>query len=164
MADLDLLTSPTPVSGRTRSRDEEARVLPASCRECYFHANMGSLCQRHAPGVGTEAFEIARWPLVRPTNRCGDGAELGDGTGPGVVRCGWCIHWLQPEGAGVRPDYKQGMGAAWWELSGFCTRYAPAPSAEEDRRAEWRVTHVHVHVHSGCGEGEQIPADGLGGV
>ena len=59
----------------------------------------------------------------------------------------------------MRPDYKHGMGSAWWELSGFCTRYAPSPSAEEDRRAEWRVT----HVQAGCGDGEQIPADALGG-
>ena len=158
MADLDLLASPALAPGSAGSRGAEARVLPTSCRDCSFHATEGSLCQRHAPGCGSETFEIARWPLVRPTDRCGDGAALGDGTGPGVVRCGWCIHWLQPEGEGVRPDYKHGMGSAWWELSGFCTLYAPSPSAGDDRRAEWRVT----HVQAGCGDGEQIPADALG--
>lgn len=137
-----------------------APTLPATCADCVYHVTVGRLCRRHAPGPTTETCEITRWPVVRPTSRCGAGAAVGDGDGPGPVQCGWCVHWLQPDGQGVIPDYPQGFPRAWWEQSGYCTRHAPSPSAEEDRLTEWRV----VHVHDACGDGVRVPdaaEDGL---
>lgn len=127
-------------------------TLPQNCAACVFRPATSGLCQRHAPSPGTETFEIARWPLVKPTNRCGAGAAVGDGSGPALTTCAWCIHWLQPEGQGVEPDYRQGLSLEWWEQSGYCTRLAPSPSTEENRPTEWRVT----NAHSGCGDGDRI--------
>lgn len=133
-------------------------TLPRSCAECVFRPSERGHCQRHAVSPGVETFEIARWPLVKPTDRCGAGAAIGDGTGPGVTNCGWCIHWLQPDGQGIEPDYRQGLPNDWWEQSGYCTRLAPSPSTEEDRPTYWRVT----NAHDGCGDGERIPEPGMG--
>ena len=127
--------------------------LPSACATCSYHQSEQHLCQRHAPSPGQEEFEIARWPLVRPHDRCGSGASLGDGTGPGIVRCGWCVHWLCPDGKGVEPHYKQGLEDEWWLTAGYCTRWAPAPSAEADRLTHWRV----VHAQDGCGDGIEVP-------
>ena len=127
--------------------------LPQNCAACVYRPSELGFCQRNPPSPTSEAFEITRWPLVKPTDRCGAGAAVGDGTGPSVTGCAWCIHWLQPEGQGIEPDYRQGLPRAWWEQSGYCTKLAPSPSAEEDRKTYWRVT----GAHDGCGEGERIP-------
>ena len=71
-------------------------------------------CRRHAPLPGRDPFEVAHWPNVRPNDRCGSGAAVMDGTGPGIVWCRSCAHWLQPNGEPVRPDYRQGLSADWW--------------------------------------------------
>lgn len=126
--------------------------LPARCSECVFHPAQGDLCRRHAPAPGQESFEVAKWPLVRPNDRCGAGAAVGNGDGPGITPCGWCIHWLRPDDEGVKPDYRQGLSRDWWDQSGYCTRHAPSPSSEEGRRTNWRVT----GAHDGCGDGERI--------
>lgn len=126
--------------------------LPASCADCAYHVTAGRLCRRHAPGPTAETYEITRWPVVRFSSRCGSGAAVGDGDGPGPVQCAWCVHWLQPDGQGVVPDHKQGLQKEWWEQSGYCTRYAPSPSAEEGRQTEWRV----VHSQDACGDGIRI--------
>jgi hypothetical protein len=128
-------------------------VLPASCAACvYFPPSPapGGLCRRHAPAPGQDAFEVARWPRTRPADRCGSGAAVTDGTGPSVVVCRSCVHWLQPKP--VRPDYRQGLGAVWWAMSGNCTRLAPSPSAEEGRHTFWKVTHATDR----CGDGVAI--------
>jgi hypothetical protein len=130
-------------------------VLPADCTACVYFPPLpvpGGLCRRHAPSPGHEAFEVARWPHVRPADRCGAGAAVTDGTGPGVVACRSCAHWLQPNGEPVRPDYRQGLPAEWWAMSGYCTRLAPSPSTEEDRHTLWKVT----HGTDGCGDGAAI--------
>lgn len=77
-----------------------------------------------------------------------------DGTGPGVVACQTCIHWHQPGGLPVKPDYRKGLSSEWWAASGYCTRFAPSPSAEDDRKVHWRVT----HAEDGCGDGDQVEA------
>lgn len=94
-----------------------------------------------------------RWALVKPTDQCGAGAAVGDGTGPSVTGCAWFIHWLQPEGQRTEPDYRQGLPRDWWEQSGYCIKLAPLPSAEEDWKTYWRVT----GAHDGCDKGERIP-------
>ena len=129
----------------------EPRVpLPQNCAACVYRPSERGFCQRHAPPTTIETFEIARWPLVKPTDRCGAGAATGDGSGPSVIGCAWCIHWMQPDGQGVEPDYRQGLSREWWEQSGYCTKLAPSPSAEEGRPTHWRVT----NAHDGCGDGE----------
>jgi hypothetical protein len=47
------------------------------------------------------------------------------------------------------------MTVEWWERSGYCTRYAPGPSSEEERKAFWRITHVTDR----CGDGEEPKVD-----
>ena len=126
--------------------------LPQNCAACVYRLGERGLCQRHSPPPTTESFEVARWPLVRPTDRCGVGAAVGEGSGPSVTGCAWCIHWLQPDGQGGEPDYRQGLSHDWWEQSGYCTKLAPSPSAEEDHKTYWRVT----NAHDGCGAGEQM--------
>lgn len=120
-----------------------------SCRDCAFYQPSVSRCRRHAPGLGFEELELTYWPLVKPTDRCSDSAEITDGTD--TVSCGRCIHWLQPGGVGIQPDYRQGFSVEWWERAGYCTRYAPTPSNDEQRRAWWRVTHTSDR----CGDGEE---------
>lgn len=95
------------------------------------------------------------WPKVVPGDRCGDGAAIGDGTGPGVVACLSCIHWHQPDGQPVKPDYRKGLPVEWWAASGYCTRFAPSPSLEEDQKVYWRVT----HATDSCGDAGQMEAD-----
>jgi hypothetical protein len=93
---------------------------------------------------------VAHWPNVRQSDRCGSGAAVMDGTGPGIVWCRSCAHWLQPNGEPVKPDYRQGLSADWWSESGYCTRLAPSPSTSEDQRTCWKVT----HATDGCGDGD----------
>lgn len=130
--------------------------LAPRCAECVFFGAgaVDGLCRRHAPSPGAEEFEIVYWPKVKPDDRCGHSAAITDGTGPAAVRCETCIHWYQPGDEPVQPDYRQGLSAEWWARSGFCTRNAPAPSPEEDRRAFWRIT----HADAACGDGDAIPA------
>lgn len=125
--------------------------LPRSCTECAFFQPKGALCRRHAAGTGNEEWEIVRWPQVKPTDRCGVGAEIEDGE-EGTVSCAHCIHWLQPGDDGLKPDYPQGLPREWWKEAGFCTRFAPSPSSEEDRKTHWRVTHASDR----CGDGEAV--------
>lgn len=98
------------------------------------------------------------WPKVRESDRCGDGAVLSDGSGPGVVQCQACIHWLQPQGEPVKPDYRKGLPVEWWAASGYCTRRAPSPSADDDRKVFWRVT----HADDACGDGKDVIAEPAG--
>jgi len=129
-------------------------LLPQNCAGCVYYPPSGT-CQRHAPSPGTEAFELVYWPKVKPIDRCGSGAAAGDGDGPGVVRCETCIHWFQPGGVGLKPDYRQGRTVEWWASSGYCTRFAPSPSSENDRKTLWRVT----SADQGCGDGQAIEQD-----
>jgi hypothetical protein len=46
------------------------------------------------------------------------------------------------------------LPAEWWAASGYCTRFAPSPSADDDRKVHWRVT----HAEDGCGDGDQVDA------
>lgn len=125
--------------------------LPQNCAACVYYPP-GGTCRRHAPSPGTEAFELVYWPKVKPIDRCGSGAAAGDGDGPGVVRCETCIHWFQPGGVGIKPDYRQGRSVEWWASSGYCTRFAPSPSSENDRKTMWRVT----SAIDGCGDGQAV--------
>ena len=132
-------------------------VPPASCAACvYFSPSPlsapGGLCRRRAPAPGHEAFEVARWPLVWPTDRCGDGAAVTGDTRQGMAACLFCANWLQSNNEPVRPDYRKGLPAEWWAMSGYCTRLAPSPSSEEDRRACWKVTHATDE----CGDGAAV--------
>ena len=127
--------------------------LPADCAACVYFPSLpapGGRCRRHAPSPGHEEFEVAHWPKTRPIDRCGAGAAVTDGTGPRVVPCRSCAHWLQPNGAPVRPDYRKGLPVEWWAASGYCTRLAPSPATDEDRRVCWKVT----HAADGCGDGD----------
>jgi hypothetical protein len=127
-------------------------LLPARCAACVYRSAASSFCQRHAPQPAEDEFELAHWPRVRPTDRCGAGASVTDGSGPSIVRCETCIHWLQPGDEPIRPDYRKGLPAEWWEKSGICTRFAPGPSSDEERRVFWRVT----HATAGCGDGQAV--------
>jgi hypothetical protein len=127
--------------------------LAPSCRHCAFYQPNASRCRRHAPSLGFEELELPYWPLVKPADRCGASAPVRDGSE--TVSCGRCVHWFQPDGVGIRPDYRQGMSVAWWEQSGFCTKFAPTPSNDEERTAHWRVTHVSDR----CGDGEEAKPD-----
>ena len=135
---------------------ETGPPLPQNCSFCAYYPS-GGTCQRHAPPPGTEAFELVHWPKVKPIDRCGSGAAVAadDGNGPGITRCESCIHWFQPGGVGVKPDYRQGRSVEWWASSGYCTRFAPLPSSEADRKTLWRVT---ASV-DGCGDGQAIEQD-----
>lgn len=63
--------------------------------------------------------------------------------------------WERPNGEGVKPDYRSGLSVEWWEASGYCTRRAPSPSADEDRQTFWKVT----HAWDGCGDGQPVEMD-----
>ena len=127
--------------------------LPANCAACVYFRSLPArdgLCRRHAPSPGHEAFEVARWPRVRPIDRCGAGAAVTDGSGPRVVSCRSCPHWLQPNDEPITPDYRKGLPVEWWAASGYCTRLAPSPGTDEERRICWKVT----HATDGCGDGD----------
>lgn len=129
-----------------------ADTLPANCEVCAFAEHATKLhCTRHAPAPGREDFEIVYWPVVAPGARCGQGsarlrAEVID------YNCESCMHWFQPDGVGLKPDYRGGLSAEWWARSGYCTRLAPSPSSEEDQRISWKVT----HAAQGCGDGDHV--------
>ena len=72
------------------------------------------------------------------------GAALASLVAP--VPCGRCIHWYQPNGTPLEPEYRQGRPAEWWKRTGLCTRFAPSPSTDEYAKTFWRIT------HSGDGE------------
>lgn len=128
-------------------------TLAASCRECAFFQASATRCRRHAPGTAFEELELTYWPLVKPSDRCGASEEIGDGSE--TVSCGRCIYWWQPNDEGIKPNYRQGKSVEWWERSGYCTRYAPGPSNDEEKRAWWRVTHTLDR----CGDGEAVKID-----
>ena len=87
------------------------------------------------------------------TDRCGAGVAMSNGEGPAVTACEACVHWLQPNDTPLKPAFRQGRSTEWWARSGYCTRYAPSPSPDEERpRTHWRVT----HAHDGCGDGELV--------
>jgi hypothetical protein len=135
---------------------EKDAPLAASCRQCAFFQAPASRCRRHAPGIGSEEMELTYWPLVKPADRCGAGQTVDDGTE--TTACGRCIHWVQPDGVGIRPDYRQGLGVEWWEKSGYCTRFAPVPNNDEEKRSFWRCTHASDR----CGDGEEAEVDDPG--
>src|ERR1700733_3967604 len=131
---------------------EHQAPRPASCAGCVFYP-AGGLCRRHAPSPTTEEFELTHWPSVRPVDRCGSGLAVTDGDGAGVTMCEACLHWLQPADEPLKPAFRQGRSVEWWAQSGYCTRFAPSPSPDEDRRRTyWRVT----HAHDCCGDGEYV--------
>lgn len=126
-------------------------ALPKSCAECSFYDTKASRCRRHAPGSGFAEMEIAFWPIVPADFRCGSGIKVGGGS-EGPVSCQTCLHWYQPGGKGIAPEYLQDLGAAWWKDSGYCTRYAPSPSSNAERRAWHRISNAKDR----CGDGEEI--------
>ena len=126
--------------------------LPKSCADCTFYETRTSRCRRHATGTGYGEMEITHWPIVPKSFRCGSGVPVGDGA-ESPVPCKSCLHWYQPGGKGLSPEYLQDLSAAWWRESGYCTRYAPSPSAEEGRRAWHRVTNGAMDR---CGDGEAV--------
>ncbi len=126
-------------------------TLPASCHVCVYYGSEAA-CRRHAPSRTTEQFEVTRWPPQPPGDRCGKGAAVVDEGGPGIVLCQTCIHWWQPEGRPVAPDFKAGLPDEWWERAGFCTHADPFPSDDETRRQYSRVT----NGLGGCGEGTAV--------
>ena len=126
-------------------------ALPKSCAECTFYEIKTSRCRRHATGTGFAEMEIASWRIVPANFRCGSGEKVGDGS-ESPVACSLCLHWYQPGVTGLSPDYLQDLSAAWWKASGYCTRYAPSPSAEQGRRAWWRVT----NSKDCCGDGASV--------
>lgn len=103
---------------------------------------------------------IAHWPIVMPTDRCGSGwtppaekkkrKKKGE---PAKIQCEACFHWWQPNGQPVKPDFRRGLPQTWWDQAGYCTRFAPSPGEEEDRRVFWKIT----HSSGGCGDGERVP-------
>jgi hypothetical protein len=133
-------------------------TLPADCASCAYRPVLplpGTSCRRHAPTPRQDEFDLVYWPKVGRNDRCGDGAALGDGTGPSVVACQACIHWHQPNGPPVKPDYRKGLSVEWWAASGYCTRRAPAPATEDDRKVYWPVT----NAADSCGAGAQVEVD-----
>lgn len=130
--------------------------LPQNCAACVYYPP-GGTCRRHAPSPGTDKFELVYWSKVKPIDRCGSGAAVGndDRDGPGITRCESCVHWFQPNGIGLTPYSRQGRSVEWWASSGYCTRFAPSPSAEADRKTLWRVT---ASV-DGCGDGQASEQD-----
>lgn len=124
-------------------------ALPSSCAACAFFT--ASLCRRHAPSTTEEELQFVEWPKVAPAARCGSGALQEEGKPPLIVRCEVCIHWFQPGGQPIKPEYLRSHSREWWEHSGFCTRFAPSPSSEPDRKVFWKVT----HAEDSCGDAEE---------
>lgn len=131
----------------------EKAPLPRACAECVFWLRDGSLCHHGAPSPGDEQNEIAYWPVVKDTDRCGGGATALDPNGRQIIACEQCMHWHQPGGHGIRPAFTGLRKKEWWENSGLCTLPAPAPGTERNRKVYWRVT----HATAGCGDGETVP-------
>ena len=130
--------------------------LPASCHVCAYYGS-DVTCRRHPPSRTTEWFEVTRLPPQPPGNRCGKGAAVGAADAPVTVLCQACIHWWQPEGRPVVPDFKAGLPDAWWARAEFCTYAAPCPSDDEARRQFSRVT----NGLDGCGEGTAVEGQGV---
>lgn len=129
--------------------------LPASCRVCVYYTAQ-SRCVRHAPSQGPDELEIAYWPVKKPTDRCGQGAAITDGTGSNPTRCQSCLHWWLPGGVPVNPDgYRKGLPQSWWDQAGLCTSSAPMPSTEDDQKTFHRVTNAMAE----CGDGAAVDAD-----
>lgn len=138
--------------------EKDKATLPANCSACVYRAASDGLCRRHAPATAEDEFELAYWPKIRPADRCGVGAAITGNPNFSIIACETCVHWLRPGDEPVRPDYRKGLTAEWWEGSGYCTRLAPTPSSHEARRAYWRVT----HTTAGCGDGTAVPLPVLG--
>lgn len=138
--------------------------LPPDCAGCAYSRRVAKalLCVRHGPSPSSEdvtvaqTFEVVEWPHVRPQDRCGAGASRVAANAPTVSVCESCIHWLQPGGIGVIPDFPGERTPAWWTESGFCTRFAPSPGTDQNTHTQWKVTH---RLH-GCGDGEPIEDEG----
>ena len=131
--------------------------LPASCAECAFFDTTFTLCRRHGPNPGEVEHEFVHWPKVKPSARCGVGAAVGEQDSPSLIPCQECVHWLQPDGQPVAPEFRQGRPVEWWSRSGYCTRFAPSPSAEESRPVHWRVT----HGDEACGDGQGVEVENV---
>ena len=138
---------------------------PASCDGCvYFnhtpeHKPEAGNCLRTGPGVNDRPKGVILWPNVRRSSRCGRGVAVGDGTGPGVVRCYQCLFWWQPNGQPITPDDGRfGRSKDWWAASGLCIRSSPQPSIQPAKMTDWFV----VHADEGCGDGEAVPPIELG--
>ena len=131
---------------------EERLPSAENCSACRYFSSPDSRCRRHAPPPGRDEFELAFWPVVSPADRCGDSAAVGNHGKPGIVRCHTCRDWFRPDREGIKPDYRNGLTVQWWAESGYCTRIAPSPSSEDDRRVRWKVT----HKDAGCADGEAV--------
>lgn len=125
-------------------------ALPQSCSACAFYP--AEHCQRHAPSPGEVAFEVVYWPKVAPGERCGSGAVIEPGTTSPLLACGSCLHWWQPDGAGLVPFQLGRHDQDWWDFTGYCTRFAPHPSTNRYAKVRWKVT----HADEGCGDGEAL--------
>ena len=139
--------------------------LAPSCSGCVFLDRAEKhRCRRHSPGTTEEKTDVtAYWPIIGnpDENRCGVGAAPGsatvDGVEVGLVPCVACVHWFQPNGSAVEPKYTGWRGPEWWAESGYCTRAAPSPSPEKERRpTRWFATHGR---QDGCGDGVLVPED-----
>jgi hypothetical protein len=52
----------------------------------------------------------------------------------------------------AKANNPNGLSVEWWAASGYCTRFAPAPTGEDKREVDWGVT----HAGDGCGDGDQV--------
>lgn len=126
-------------------------ALPQACSVCAFFT-AAQQCHRHGPSPSEEKLAFVEWPKVPAEARCGAGAVGAPDEPPLLVRCEYCIHWLQPSGQPVKPDYARSRSLEWWARSGYCTRFAPSPSSEKGRKVFWKVT----HAEDCCGDGEDV--------
>jgi hypothetical protein len=122
--------------------------LPKDCGVCGYHLQSKE-CRRHAPHPNhDEPYIPVQWNLTQNTDRCGSGT-----TKKFPVRCDDCVHWQQPGGKGLDPDYKHGRPDAWWQGAGICTASAPGVARDEPEFTYWPVTHGE---YGGCGDGISI--------
>ena len=133
--------------------------LPRDCASCVYYAGTpeapAGYCRRHGPVPGIDEGEIVFEPIVAADARCGQGAAHQDDQEEGVTPCVACIHWWQPDGQPPAPAFgRRGQTAQWWQDAGYCTRAAPAPSADVHKPNHWKVT----HATQGCGDGEKASA------
>jgi hypothetical protein len=146
---------PTVFDGKKEEGKAKDR-LPTDCGVCGYHHLQTKECRRHSPHPGhDEEFVVALWNFTKDRNRCGAGTTTKE-----IVACDDCVHWYQPDGEPLWPDYKQGLPDEWWAQSGLCTANPPGASASEGLWTFWRVTSTYLHNGSsgGCGDGVSIKA------
>jgi hypothetical protein len=129
----------------------EHPVGMTTCGTCAFWRRVGGsagTCRRYAPAAGHGTAEVARWPVTRPIDFCGDGVV--SAAAPGQTECRACRYWYQPAvSQGLNPMNRRDERKAWWDQAGFCVRHAPSPGLEPGYHGFWRAT----HAMDGCAEG-----------